>query len=111
MSQREFTDKDLDEDEKRVMGKLIDLWSIGEDDDPYIHCTEDRIIKELEKGKISRERIQKILADLESYGLTKRIDAEGKPRFIYQATAEHIVKELQKTTYVESRYPFKPHHR
>ncbi len=110
MGKRVLTEKDLDVDEKKVMGKIIDMWSLGEPEDPYAESTESRVIKYSEKDGLSQEKVAKILKDLESYGLIHRSEEDGEMRIKYRVEAAHLVKELQKTTYVNSREKFIPPH-
>lgn len=101
---------ELEVEEKKVLGRIIDMWSLGEPEDPYAYATEKRVIKYAEKDGLSKERIQKIIGDLESYGLIHRAEENGEVRIKYKVEAAHLVKELQKTTYVNSRDKFKPPH-
>lgn len=110
MGKRVLTEKDLEIDEKKVMGKIIDMWCLGEPEDPYAESTESRVIKYSEKDGLSTERILKIIKDLESYGLIHRSEEGGEVRIKYKVEAAHLVKELQKTTYVNSREKFTPPH-
>lgn len=110
MAYRELTEKDLDVDEKKVLGRIIDMWSLGDAEDPYKYSTERRVMKYSEKDGLSAERISKILNDLESYGLIHRSEENGETRIKYKVEAAHLVKELQKTTYVNSRDKFTPPH-
>ncbi len=110
MAYRELTEKDLDVDEKKVLGRIIDMWSLGDSDDPYKYSTEQRVMKYSEKDGLSAEKISKVLKDLESYGLIHRAEEKGETRIKYKVEAAQLVKELQKTTYVNSRDKFKPPH-
>lgn len=110
LAYKELTEKDLDVDEKKVMGRIIDMWSLGNPDDPYAYSTERRVMKYSEKDGLSEEKISKILKDLESYGLIHRSEEKGEIRIKYKVEAAHLVKELQKTTYVNSRDKFTPPH-
>jgi hypothetical protein len=111
LSKRVLTEKDLDVDEKKVLGRIIDMWSLGEPEDPYAYSTESRVIKYSEKDGLSSEKVSSILKDLESYGLIHRSTEDGETRIKYRVEAAHLVKELQKTTYVNSREKFTPPHR
>ncbi len=110
MSFADLTEKDLLADEKKVFGRIIDMWSLGTSEDPYSSSTESKVLKYAEKDGLSEEAISNILKSLEEKGLIQR-EQEGKKTIIkYRAEAHHIVKELQKTTYVNSRYKFTPPH-
>lgn len=110
MSSADLTEKDLLVDEKKVFGRIIDMWSLGTPEDPYSSSTESKVIKYAEKDGLSEEEIQGVLKSLEDKGLIHRV-REGKKTIIkYRVEAHHIVKELQKTTYVDSRYKFTPPH-
>ncbi|MCJ7444166.1 MAG: hypothetical protein MUO26_06505 [Methanotrichaceae archaeon] len=110
MGYRELTEKDLDVDEKKVFGRIIDMWSLGSPNNPYDQSTEDRIIKYGEQDGLSEERILKIIKSFESKGLIHRTEEKGKIYIKYKVEAGHIVRELQKTYYVHSRAKFKPTH-
>jgi hypothetical protein len=109
---RELTEKDLSIDEKKVLGKIIDLWSLGRPEDPYAHSTERQVMKYSEKEGLSKDKISKVLNDLESYGLIHRSEEGGEIRIKYRVEAAHLVKELQKTAYVNSSMEkfTPPHH-
>ena len=110
MVHRELIESELDVDEKKVLGRIIDMWSLGSPEDPYAYSTEGRVMKYSEKDGLSAEKISKILNDLESYGLIYRSEEKGDVRIKYKVEAAHLVKELQKTTYVNSRDKFTPPH-
>ncbi len=112
MVHRELTEKDLSIDEKKVLGKIIDLWSLGGPEDPYANSTERRVMKYSEKDGLSKDKISKILNDLESYGLIHRSEEGGETHIKYRVEAAHLVKELQKTAYVNSSMEkfTPPHH-
>ena len=111
MRYRELTEKDLSIDEKKVFGRIIDMWATGNPEDPYSHSTEARLIKHAQKDDLSPEKIKRILKDLEEKGLIRISEEKGETFIKYKVEAEHIVKELQKTTYVyESRNFNPPHH-
>ena len=110
MKYREITEQDLDQDEKRVLGRIIDMWSLGSPDNPYEQSTESKVVKFAESDGLSEEEILRILNDLEARGLIHR-EKTGKESYIkYKVEASKIVKELQKTTYVHSREHFTPTH-
>lgn len=110
MSFADLTDKDLLADEKKVFGRIIDMWSLGTPEDPYSSSTESKVIKYAEKDGLSEEQVLRVLKSLEEKGLI-HMEREGKKTIIkYRVEAHHIVKELQKTTYVDSRYKFTPPH-
>ncbi len=110
MAHKKLIESELDVDEKKVLGRIIDMWSLGDPGDPYAYSTEKRIIKYAEKDGLSEEKILKIIKDLESYGLIHRTEEDGEVKIKYKVEAAHLVKELQKTTYVNSRDKFKPPH-
>jgi DNA-binding transcriptional ArsR family regulator len=110
MSFADLTEKDLLPEEKKVFGRIIDMWSLGTSEDPNSSSTESKVIKYAEKDGLSEEQILGVLKSLEDKGLIAR-EGEGKKTIIkYRVAAHHIVKELQKTTYVDSRYKFTPPH-
>jgi DNA-binding transcriptional ArsR family regulator len=110
MSFADLTEKDLLADEKKVFGRIIDMWSLGTPEDPYSSSTESKVLKYAEKDGLSEEKILGVLKSLEDKGLIHS-EREGKKTIIkYRVEAHHIVKELQKTTYVDSRYKFTPPH-
>jgi hypothetical protein len=110
MKYKELTESDLEVDEKKVMGRIIDMWSLGSPEDPYQFSTESEVLKYAKKDGLSEERAREILKTLEDHGLIHRVEENGKAYLKYKAEAAHIVKELQKTTYVNSREHFKPPH-
>jgi len=105
-----LTENDLDVEEKTVFGRIIDMWSLGSEEDPYAQSTESEIIKYSKTDGLSEERILKILKNLEEYKLIHMDEVKGKIYIKYNAEAAHIVKELQKTAHVHSRTKFIPHH-
>jgi len=105
-----LTEKDLNVEEKKVFGRIIDMWSLGSEEDPYAQSTESEIIKYSKKDGLSEEHILEILKNLEDYKLIHVDEVNGKTYIKYNVDADHIVKELQKTTYVNSRIKFIPHH-
>ena len=107
---KDLTEKDLDVDEKKVFGRIIDMWSLGSSENPYDQSTEDRILKYSEQDGLTNEQILRIINRFESKGLINKIEENGKIYIKYKVGAEHIVKELQKTQYVHSRAKFIPHH-
>jgi len=107
---RELTEKDLSIDEKKVFGRIIDMWATGNPDDPYSHSTEARLIKHAQKDDLSTEKIRTILKGLEEKGLIRRSEEKGETFIRYKVEAEHIVNELQKTAYVYESRDFKPQH-
>lgn len=110
MKYTEITEKDLEADEKKVFGKLIDMWSLGGPKDPYEYSTKSKILKLSESDGLSKETVLKILQSLQERELIQMAEVNGTVHVKYMANASHIVKELQKTTYVNSRIPFKPPH-
>ncbi len=110
LSNNVFTEKDLDVLEKKVFGRIIDMWSMGSEEDPYSQSTESEVIKYSKTDGLSEEQILKILKNLEDYKLIHMDEVNGKAYIKYDVEAVHIVKELQKTAYVHSRTKFVPHH-
>ncbi|VVB71629.1 Uncharacterised protein [uncultured archaeon] len=105
-----LTEKDLNVEEKKVFGRIIDMWSLGSENDPYSESSVAEVIKYSKKDGLSEEQILKILKKLVEYKLIHMDDVNGKTYIKYNAEAIHIVKELQKTTYVNSRVKFIPPH-
>ncbi len=110
MKHKEITEQDLDQDQKKVFGRLIDMWSLGNPENPYEYSTESRVIKYAESDGLRKEEILKILNDLEALGLIYIEKNEKEVCIKYKAEAIKIAKELQKTTYVHSRDHFTPPH-
>jgi hypothetical protein len=108
LDNRELTEKDLSVEEKKVFGRIIDMWAAGDPEDPYKHSSESNLIKHAQKDDLTPEMIRKVLTDLEEKGLIRR--DEGEEVIKYKVEAEHIVKELQKTDYVYEARDFKPPH-
>jgi hypothetical protein len=105
-----LTEKDLDVEEKKVFGRIIDMWSLGSEADPYAQSTMSEVINYSMKDGLSREQILGVLKRLEDYKLIHMDEVNGKIYIKYNVEAAHIVKELQKTEYVNSRTKFIPHH-
>jgi hypothetical protein len=105
-----LTEKDLDVEEKKVFGRIIDMWSLGSEADPYAQSTMSEVINYSMKDGLSREQILGVLKRLEAYKLIHMDEVDGKTYIKYNVEAAHIVKELQKTAYVNSRIKFIPHH-
>jgi hypothetical protein len=110
LSKNVLTEKDLDVEEKKVLGRIIDMWSLGSEEDPYAQSTESEVIKYSKTDDLSEEQILNVLKNLEEYKLIHIDEVDGKAYIKYNADAVHIVKELQKTAYVHSRKKFIPHH-
>ena len=110
MSDNMLTENDLDVEEKKVFGRIIDMWSLGSEEDPYFQSTESEVIKYSKTDGLSEEQILKVLKNLEDHRLIHMDDVNVKVHIKYNAEAVHIVKELQKTAYVHSRKKFIPHH-
>ena len=110
MSNNVLTEKDLDVQEKKVFGRIIDMWSLGSEEDPYSESTESEVIKYSKTDGLSEEQILKVLDNLEEHKLIHRDEVNGKAYIKYNAEAVQIVKELQKTAYSHSRIKFVPHH-
>lgn len=107
MENREMTEKNLSVEEKKVFGRIIDMWAAGDPENPYKHSSESNLIKHAQKDELTAETIRKVLMDLEEKGLIRRDEGEV---IKYKVEAEHIVKELQKTNYVYEARDFKPPH-
>jgi hypothetical protein len=105
-----LTENDLDVEEKKVFGRIIDMWSMGSEEDPYSQSIESEVIKYSKKDGLSEEQILKVLRNLLEYKLIRVDELNGKKYIKYNVEAVHIVKELQKTQYVHSRTKFIPHH-
>ena len=110
LSKNVLTEKDLNVEEKKVLGRIIDMWSLGSEEDPYAQSTESEVIKYSKTDDLSEEQILNVLKNLEEYKLIHMDEVDGKAYIKYNADAVHIVKELQKTAYVHSRKKFIPHH-
>ena len=110
MSNNILTDNDLDVDEKKVFGRIIDMWSLGSEDDPYAQSTKSEVIKYSKTDGLSEEQILRVLKKLEDDKLIHMDEVNGKAYIKYNVDAVHIVKELQKTAYVHSRKKFIPPH-
>jgi hypothetical protein len=107
---REITEQDLSPDEKHVFGRIIDMWSLGSPDNPAEHSTESKVVKYAESDGLPEEKIIKILNDFEARGLIQRENKGTEVHIRYKVAAAKLVKELQKTTYVNSRQHFTPPH-
>jgi hypothetical protein len=105
-----LTEKDLDVEEKKVFGRIIDMWSLGSEADPYAQSTKSEVINYSKKDGLSEEQILRVLKRLEDYKLIHIDEVDGKAYIKYNVDAVHIVKELQKTAYVNSRTKFIPSH-
>ena len=105
-----LTEKDLDVQEKKVFGRIIDMWSMGSEEDPYSQSSESEVIKYSKKDELSEEQILNVLKNLEEKKLIHRDEVDGKAYIKYNVEAVQIVKELQKTAYVHSRTEFVPPH-
>ena len=103
-----LTEKDLDVQEKKVFGRIIDMWSMGSEEDPYSQSTESEVIKYSKTDELSEEQILNVLNNLEEKKLIHRDEVDGKAYIKYNVEAVQIVKELQKTAYVHSRTEFVP---
>ncbi|MCX6678090.1 MAG: hypothetical protein NTU95_09120 [Methanothrix sp.] len=110
MSNNILTEKDLDMDEKKVFGRIIDMWSLGSEEDPYAQSTESEVIKYSKTDGLSEEQILRVLKKLEENKLIHIDEANGEAHIKYNVDAVHIVKELQKTAHVHSRTKFIPPH-
>ena len=110
MGKKVWTENDLDGEEKKVFGRIIDMWSLGSEEDPYSKCTESEVIKYSKMDGLSEEQIHKVLKNLKKNNLIHADEVGGKVYIKYNVDSIHIVKELQKTTYVHSRRKFVPPH-
>ncbi len=110
MGKRELTDKDLSIEEKKVFGRIIDMWAAANPEKPYERSTEANLLKHAQKDDLTPETIMKVLDELEGKGLIRRNEEKGETFIKYMAEAAHIVKELQKTDYVFETRNFKPPH-
>lgn len=110
MAKNVLSEKDLDVEEKKVMGRVIDMWSLGSESDPYSQSTVSEIIKYSSKDGFSEEQIRTILKRLEEYKLIRIDESDGKTYIKYTVDALQVVKELQKTQYSNSRRKFIPPH-
>jgi hypothetical protein len=99
-----LTQKDLDVQEKKVFGRIIDIWSLGSEEDPYAQSTKSQVMKYAKTDDLSEEQILKVLKNLEE---NKLFHMDGE-YIKYNVEAVQIVKELQKTAYVHSRKKFIP---
>ena len=108
MSSNVLTEKDLDVQEKKVFGRIIDMWSLGSPEDPYAQSTESEIIKYSKTDGLTEEQILKVLKNLEENKLIHLDEVNGRAYIKYSVEAVQIVKELQKTTYAHSRKKFIP---
>jgi hypothetical protein len=111
LGHRELTEKDLSVDEKKVFGRIIDMWAAGDPADPYASSTESKLIKHSKKDGFPDELIVKIVKDLAARGLINLVNERGETFIKFRVEASHIVKELQKTQYVYLARDFKPPHR
>jgi hypothetical protein len=102
-----LTEKDLDVQEKKVFGRIIDMWSMGSEEDPYSQSTESEVIKYSKTDELTEEQILNVLKNLEEKKLIRRDGVDGA-YIKYKVEAVQIVKELQKTAYVHSRTEFIP---
>jgi hypothetical protein len=108
LSKNVLTEKDLDVQERKVFGRIIDMWSLGSEDDPYSQSTESEVIKYSKTDGLSEEQILIVLKSLVENKLIHMDDVDGKAYIKYNVEAVQIVKELQKTEYVHSRKKFIP---
>jgi hypothetical protein len=110
LGHKELTEKDLSIEEKKVFGRIIDMWAAANPEKPYEHSTEANLLKHAQKDDLSPETIRKVLDELEGKGLIRRDVEKGETFIKYMVGAAHIVKELQKTDYVFETRDFKPPH-
>jgi hypothetical protein len=111
LGHRELTEKDLNVDEKKVFGRIIDMWAAEDPADPYANSTEAKLIKHSKKDGFPEDLIAKIVKDFAARGLINLVNERGETFIKYRVEASHIVKELQKTQYVYLARDFKPPHR
>ena len=110
MTNNVLTEKDLHVEEKKVFGRIIDMWSLGSEDDPYAQSTKSEVIKYSKTDGLSEEQILRVLKKLAKYKLIHMDEVNGEAYIKYNVDAVQIVKELQKTAYVHSRTKFIPPH-
>ena len=110
LSKNVLTEKDLDAEEKKVFGRIIDMWSLGSEEDPYSQSTMSEVIKYSKTDGLSEEQILIVLKNLEEKKLIHMDEVDGKAYIKYNVEAVQIVKELQKTAYVHSIKEFMPPH-
>jgi hypothetical protein len=108
LSNNVLTEKDLDVQEKKVFGRIVDMWSLGSEEDPYSQSTESEVMKYSKTDDLSEEQILNVLKNLEEKKLFHMDGVNGKAYIKYNVEAVQIVKELQKTAYVHSRKKFIP---
>jgi hypothetical protein len=108
LSNNVLTEKDLDVQEKKVFGRIIDMWSLGSEEDPYSQSTESEVMKYSKTDDLSEEQILNVLKNLEEKKLFHMDEVNGKAYIKYNVEAVQLVKELQKTAYVHSRKKFIP---
>jgi hypothetical protein len=97
LSKNVLTEKDLDAEEKKVFGRIIDMWSLGSEEDPYAQSTESEVIKYSKTDGLSEEQILKVLKNLEDYKLIRIDELDGKAYIKYNADAVHMSKSFRKT--------------
>ena len=51
LSKNVLTENDLDVEEKKVFGRIIDMWSMGSEEDPYSQSTESEVINYSKTGR------------------------------------------------------------
>ena len=110
MSNNVLTESDLDVQEKKVFGRIIDMWSLGSEEDPYSQSTMSEVIKYSKTDGLSEEQILIVLKNLEEKKLIHMDEVDGKAYIKYNVEAVQIVKELQKNAYVHSIKEFMPPH-
>jgi hypothetical protein len=110
LGHRELTEKDLTVDEKKVFGRIIDLWATGDPADPYAGSTQAKLIKHSKKDDFPEELVVKTLKDLADRKLINLVNERGEVIIKFRVEASQIVKELQKTQYVYIARDFKPPH-
>jgi hypothetical protein len=79
-----LTEKDLDVEEKKVFGRIIDMWSLGSKADPYVQSTKSEVINYSMKDGLSKEQILGVLKRLEDYKLIRMDELDGKTYIKYK---------------------------
>lgn len=78
MSDSVLTENNLDVEEKKVFGRIIDMWSMGSEEDPYAQSTESKVIEYSKTDGLSEEQILKVLKKLEDYKLIHMVRLTAK---------------------------------
>jgi hypothetical protein len=73
LSNNVLTENDLDMEEKTVFGRIIDMWSLGSEEDPYAQSTESEVIKYSKTDDLSEEQILNVLKNLERIPINHKL--------------------------------------